>query len=257
MDRLRKGLKTGTQQILFFIRRFSAFNLRISHITLSFFGESDRRRRKQMESKEKLELLQTAVKKLIEDEKKGSSSSVDSFVAVVKDGVEVDDDNRLLSKLLLQLESLEEDGMLGKQLDDEKAPSPEVGAKHEGRNEACNHCSETGNEEIVKELRKVRKQNLVTHCLLSVMIILTVAWQLSEVSILLKLKDGLSHPFKSLGGVVKGMLKRPDNGNGGAEKLVVPSKQNPIVQAATLPGLKIPDLSHVEFPSFDFDSDED
>lgn len=55
-----------------------------------------------MESKEKLELLQTAVKKLIEDEKKGSSSS-DSFVAVVKDGDEVGDDNRLLSKLLLQV----------------------------------------------------------------------------------------------------------------------------------------------------------
>lgn len=56
-----------------------------------------------MESKENLKLLQTAVKKLIEDEKNGSSSSIDSLVAVVKDGDEVKDDNRLLSKLLLQV----------------------------------------------------------------------------------------------------------------------------------------------------------
>lgn len=56
-----------------------------------------------MESKENLKLLQTAVKNLIEDEKNGSSSSIDSLVAVVKDGDEVKDDNRLLSKLLLQV----------------------------------------------------------------------------------------------------------------------------------------------------------
>lgn len=160
------------------------------------------------------------------------------------------------------MESLEEDGMLPKQSDNETVPSPELDDddKQEGRTEACSHCSEAGKEEIVKELRKVRKQNLVTHCLLSVMIVLTVAWQLSEVSLLLKLKDGFSNPLKSLGGVVKGMLKRPDNGNGGMEKLenlVTPSKKNPIVQAATLPGLKIPDLPQVEFPSFDFHSDEE
>lgn len=56
-----------------------------------------------MESKENLKLLQAAVKKLIEDEKNGSSSSIDSLVAVVKDGDEVKDDNRFLSKLLLQV----------------------------------------------------------------------------------------------------------------------------------------------------------
>lgn len=166
--------------------------------------------------------------------------------------------NQFHFREIQQLESLEEDGKLAKQSDNEMGPSPEIGNdKDEGRNEECNHCSEAGKEEIVKELRKVRKQNLVTHCLLSVMIVLTVTWQLSEVSLLLKLKDGFSHPFKSLGGVVKGMLKLPDNGNGGVEKLATPSKQNPIVQASALPGLKIPEFPHVEFPSFDFDSDEE
>ena len=53
------------------------------------------------------------------------------------------------------------------------------------------------NDEIIKELKKVKRQNFVTHCLLSVMIVLNVAWQLSEVSLILKVKDGLSHPFRS------------------------------------------------------------
>ena len=64
-------------------------------------------------------------------------------------------------------------------------------------------------EEIVKELRAVRRQNFVTHCLLSVMIALTVAWQVSEVSLILKVKDGLTHPFKSFGSMLTGRVKYP------------------------------------------------
>lgn len=156
------------------------------------------------------------------------------------------------------MESLEDDGTLEKQSTNENvSSSPKAVEKHkEGSNEACGCSSECGNEEIVKELRKVRKQNFVTHCLLSVMIILTVAWQLSEVSLLLKMKEGLSHPFKSLTGMVKGMLKPPRMNGQEAEK-EGSTKQNPIVQAAALPGLKIPELPHVEFPPFDFDSDDD
>lgn len=62
-------------------------------------------------------------------------------------------------------------------------------------------------EDVVKELKKLEKQNRTTHWLLSALIVLTVAWQVSEVSLLLKLKQGFRNPFKSLGNMVAGMVK--------------------------------------------------
>jgi hypothetical protein len=62
-------------------------------------------------------------------------------------------------------------------------------------------------EEIIKEVKKVKKQNFVTHCLLSAMIVLTVAWQLSEVSLVWKVKEGINDPFRSFGNMVKDTMK--------------------------------------------------
>lgn len=67
--------------------------------------------------------------------------------------------------------------------------------------------SENNDEEIIKEVKKVKKQNFVTHCLLSAMIVLTVAWQLSEVSLVWKVKEGINHPFRSFGNMVKDTMK--------------------------------------------------
>ncbi|KAJ9169312.1 hypothetical protein P3X46_017518 [Hevea brasiliensis] len=92
---------------------------------------------------------------------------------------------------------------------------------------------------LVKELRKVRKQNFLTHCLLSGMIVLTVAWQLSEVSLILKIKDGLNHPFKSLGSMITGMLKAPGSNAQDAEK------QQHTEPSSSIP-LQMPELPHVD-----------
>lgn len=95
-------------------------------------------------------------------------------------------------------------------------------------------------EEIVKELKKVKRQNFVTHCLLSVMIALTVAWQLSEVSLILQVKEGLSNPFRSVGSLLSGMLKGPASNGQDIEKQSSPAKK--------LPPLKIPEIPHVDLP---------
>lgn len=101
---------------------------------------------------------------------------------------------------------------------------------------------ECSREDIVKELKKVKKQNLVTHCLLSVMIFVTVVWQLSEVSIILSAKDKISHPFRSLSNFISGVLKRPKTIIENTEKNL--SKQDDD-EASLLPPLKIPELPHV------------
>ncbi|KAI3802837.1 hypothetical protein L1987_30981 [Smallanthus sonchifolius] len=66
--------------------------------------------------------------------------------------------------------------------------------------------SSSSEERIVKELKIVRRQNVITHCLLSVMILLTAAWQISEVSIILKLKHGITHPFRSIATMLKTLI---------------------------------------------------
>lgn len=90
-------------------------------------------------------------------------------------------------------------------------------------------------QEIVKELRRVRRQNTVTHWLLSIMIVLTLSWQVSEVSLMLKLKDGLSHPFRSIGSMLAGMFK------GGHGRACGPDEESPVPNPSEM--LPIPQVN--------------
>jgi hypothetical protein len=104
-------------------------------------------------------------------------------------------------------------------------------------------------EEVVKELKEVKRQNFVTHCLLSALIVLTVAWQVSQVSLIWKLKDGFSHPFRSFGSAFSWILKRPDaNGTQDAEKQFAAAKQRLTEAAASLPSVVIPEIPLVDLP---------
>ncbi|KAL9671111.1 hypothetical protein QQ045_008677 [Rhodiola kirilowii] len=61
---------------------------------------------------------------------------------------------------------------------------------------------------MIKEINNLKQQNFITHCLLGTMIVLTLGWQLSEVSLILTLKNGLTNPFRSIGNVLSKMVKR-------------------------------------------------
>lgn len=100
-------------------------------------------------------------------------------------------------------------------------------------------------DEIMKELKKVKRQNFLTHCLLSVMIVLTVAWQLSEVSLILKVKEGITNPFKSFKNMVKDVMKDkvPDVNGHVADK----NKDNN--QSTSFPSLNFPEMSNVDVPN--------
>lgn len=113
-----------------------------------------------------------------------------------------------------------------------------------------------GTEEIVKELKKVKKQNFVTHCLLSAMIMLILAWQVSEVSLIWKLKDGLSHPFRSFGGVFSRIVKPgPDTNGQDAEKQFSAAKQRLTEAAAALPSVIIPEIPLWDLPDLVLDGE--
>ncbi|RVW40034.1 hypothetical protein CK203_081913 [Vitis vinifera] len=184
-----------------------------------------------------VELLQLAIRRLA-DEKKNGRASV------------ADDD--LLSRLIFQLESLKEDGAIKQpksSVEPNELHSPAVGemeVKSMATNEVDAGSAEIGTEEIIKELKKVERQNSITHWLLSIMIVLILGWQLSEFSFILKVKEGLNHPFRSFGNLVIGMLKGPDNNGQDAEKQSSLTKK-PQIETPPLP-LRIPELPHVDLP---------
>ncbi|KAF6161488.1 hypothetical protein GIB67_009367 [Kingdonia uniflora] len=92
---------------------------------------------------------------------------------------------------------------------------------------------EKGIEDVLKELKKVKKQNSITHLLLSIMIVLTTTWQISEVSLILILKNKFTNPFKSFGDMVSGAIK-----GSGANALLDKHDHTP--------SLQIPEIPHID-----------
>ncbi|CAL1355036.1 unnamed protein product [Linum trigynum] len=148
-----------------------------------------------MESTQKLQFLTDEIQKLAQEKKK-KKNQVEEEEEVYGDSIPLDDKDRpILSRLLSELESLKGEGTL-KQPGSSEASSPRGG---EGRSRIRRDSKKTdADEELVKEIRKVKRQNFITHCLLSALIVVTVGWQVSEVSIALAVKDKLSHPVRSL-----------------------------------------------------------
>ncbi|KAF8040912.1 hypothetical protein BT93_B2975 [Corymbia citriodora subsp. variegata] len=218
-----------------------------------------------------LELVHIAIQRLLEDNKKmkeeeqqkrmrqpqASGDLVFSEHEVDGDGDGNDDDHLLLSKLLSQVESLKASRAIKK-----PESSADTGAAVDDVDEAKSYATieaveleakeghggdetEATSEEIVRELKKVKRQNTVTHWLLSAMIALTVVWQLSEVSLVLKVRDGLSHPFRYFGGAMTGFFKGPaTKGRDDADK-DANQRQN---ETIGIPPLKMPELPHFEVP---------
>ncbi|CAI9278170.1 unnamed protein product [Lactuca saligna] len=179
----------------------------------------------------KVEVIKQAIKEVMEEIRGGANSSSD-------DGGDVEDDNhhRLLSKLMSQLEKLEAEQAF---VDDEKTKTKINKSRSEEE-------KEDEKEKIVKELKKMKRQNLITHCLLSAMIVLTVVWQISEVSIILRLKDGVNHPFRFIGSIFKRILTPPKAN--GIEDETDSSITNNLIESSRVGDLKIPELPHVELP---------
>lgn len=109
--------------------------------------------------------------------------------------------------------------------------------------------------EIVKEIKEIKRQNFITQFLVSALIVLTVTWQLSEVSLILKVKNGISHPFKSFGTMLKGVLKGPNlsigqNGDNNNNKHNNHTNQHEI-GGTLVPPITVPELPHLGFNDHD------
>ncbi|KAK8655598.1 hypothetical protein V6N13_108172 [Hibiscus sabdariffa] len=194
-----------------------------------------------MESSEYAELINLAIQKLLEETRKKDISG-DKL-----SGNDHDHD-QLLSRLFSQLESLKEDGLL-KQFEPEELNSRrDEGNKAEAKGENSSGCGGIGvEEELMKEIKEIKKQNTITHCLVSAMIVITLFWQVSKASLLLKFEDGFSHPFRSFGSWLVNKVNRPTKQQ--YNHHVEPSGSDNSVQ--------IPELPNVEFPHLGLGSSGD
>ncbi|KAI0524888.1 hypothetical protein KFK09_004278 [Dendrobium nobile] len=133
------------------------------------------------DKKTKVDLLHAAVHQLLEHRRINSNRDREESL--------------LLSRLLCQLESLDEEAHTTCLT---KCP---YGPK------CCGANQEASIEKIARELRSIKIQNRISHCLLAVMIIITAAWQMSEVSLLLSVRDKLCNPLKIVGNLLRNSIK--------------------------------------------------
>ncbi|CAN7094066.1 unnamed protein product [Brassica rapa subsp. narinosa] len=152
-----------------------------------------------MESSEDVEVLSRAIEKLL-DEKRKREAAGDSFI-------EDEDDQLLLTRLISQLESPNPIQKTVVTAKDEEGESSPVSSPSKGKQEEDKRRLEESIEEIAKDIKEVKRQNKVTHILLSALIILTLTWQLSEYSMIYMMKERLTHPIRSIGGMLSGVFK--------------------------------------------------
>ncbi|KAI6686709.1 hypothetical protein NL676_032622 [Syzygium grande] len=205
-----------------------------------------------------LELVHAAIQRLLQDKKETEEEVKRKRQLQHSSDDDDGDDHLLLSKLLSQVESLkasrgiekpEASADTGVAADEVKAKSDAAieAVKLEAQEENEGGKTEATPEEIMRELKKVKRQNTVTHWLLSAMIALTVAWQFSEVSLILKVRDGLSHPFRSFGNAITDFFKGPamkgrDDADKDADQRQSETMGNPPLKMPELPHFDVPDL---------------
>lgn len=176
------------------------------------------------EKRKKVEVIHEALNQFIEQRRNGIDEMKQE---------QVDEETQLLSRLLSKLDSVESDSGRDAHL----PPEP-------SRNEE-RECEkrEVEVDKIAKELRVLRWQNTITHCLLLATIGITTFWQLSEVSLLIKVRETFSHPLKAVGNMIQGTLKGQDKKH--------------LDEVPLLPHIDVPKFPHLEVPSLNLNSLED
>ncbi|KAF9607518.1 hypothetical protein IFM89_036880 [Coptis chinensis] len=147
-----------------------------------------------------------------------------------------------------ELESLKEDdtSILPVPPAERKEPSSAASvAANDTSTGSLGESKEIQTEAILSELRKVKRQNSITHWLLSVLIILTAAWQYSEVSLIMKVKNKLTQPFRSVGNLITNAQDALKHFDGHEPEVASKQAQS---ASPSVPALKIPDLLNMDLP---------
>ncbi|KAL5724852.1 hypothetical protein ACHQM5_008063 [Ranunculus cassubicifolius] len=149
-----------------------------------------------------------------------------------------------LFKHVLALESIKKEKEITtcEPLAETKVPSPPM-----TEIDTSDGNKEVSSGEIVKELREVKSQNRITHWLLSGVIVLIAVWQFSEVSVLLRVKNKVTHPFKTVGSMFNSAQDALQHLDGRMPDVVAPLKKHKSEEASH-PVLRVPELPYMDLP---------
>jgi len=187
-----------------------------------------------------LDLIELALCRLLHDDKPHDPHGEDAESKLIRD----EKDRDLLIRLLDQLNSLkaergQKDCETSLPTDDRNPDTEPRGSDKIG--------GQVKNEEVMEEIRKVKKQNKLTHLMLGIILASNVIWRLSELAMALLIRKQISNPLKLIGNFIN--FKGPVTQNHGNSHNLRASLQSRI-EAPAIPHFEAPQLPHIEMPSF-------
>lgn len=188
-----------------------------------------------------LDLIELALRRLLSNDKSHDPHEEDTESKPVRD----EKDRDLLLRLLDQLNSLKAER--GQKDCENSLPTDDRNSDTE-----LHGSDEIGGqvkiEEVIEEIRKVKKQNKFTHLILGIILASNMVWRISELVVAVLIRRQISNPFKLIGGLISGNLGGSITQNHSSHNYRAPLL--PRVETPTIPHLEALQLPHIEMPSF-------
>ncbi|GLJ43798.1 hypothetical protein SUGI_0911810, partial [Cryptomeria japonica] len=149
-----------------------------------------------------LDLIELALSRILRDNPRGSGA--------VSKLAQDEGDRQLLLRLLDQLNSLRTER-------EQKALLPIMECSRNsdsvGSNEKIKKMEEhigviVTEKDLIREIRFVKKQNMVTHAALGIMLMSSTMWRSSQLFVALRIRNKINHPLKTIGDIISGRGSR-------------------------------------------------
>lgn len=188
-----------------------------------------------------LDLIELALSRLLSDEKSHDHHGEDAQSKLIRD----EKDRDLLLRLLDQLNSLKAER--GQNECENNLPTDDRNSdtEHHGSGKIG---GQVRHEEVMEEIRKLKKQNKFTNLILGLILGSNVIWRLLELSAALLIRKQISNPFKLIGSLIGGNDRGPVTQKNGIHNHM--AYLLPSVEAPAIPRFELPQLPHIEVPSF-------
>lgn len=188
-----------------------------------------------------LELIELALHRLLRNDKSHDPHGEDAESKLIRD----EKDRDLLLRLLDQLNSLKAER--GQKDCENSLPTDDRNSNTE-LNGSDEIDRQGKNEEVMKEIRKVKKQNKFTHLILGIILASNMVWRISELAVALLIRRQISNPLKLIGGMITGNFGGSITQNHGSDNYR--ASLLPRVEAPAIPHFEAFQLPHIEVPSF-------
>jgi len=188
-----------------------------------------------------LDLIELALRRLLSDDSLHDSPGEDAQPKLIHK----EKDRELLLRLLDQLNSLKEER---DQQDCENSLPEDATNSDIERHGGDKIGGQARNKETMEEIRKVQRQNRLTHVILGIIFASNVIWRLSQLAVALLIRKEMSNPLRLIGSFITGNFKGPMTENHSNQNLTASLLSR--VESYSSAHFEAPQLPHIEMPSF-------